>query len=82
MVDGAVENFYDLPFNRVVDFAENSVQLYNKMESERKKSIQKNSQLRADDIVEEIIPLEHNEKRAGKQTSHGSNPHQLPTWST
>lgn len=38
------------------------------MESKNKQTrIEKNSQLQADDILDEMIPLEYNEKRANKQ---------------
>lgn len=36
---------------------------------QKKQRIQKNSQLQADDILDEMIPLEHNEKRANKQVT-------------
>ena len=39
------------------------------MKREEKQKIQKNSQLQADDILDGIIPLEHNEKRANKQVT-------------
>ena len=39
------------------------------MESEKKQRIQKNSQLQEDDILDEMIPLEHNEKRTNKEVT-------------
>lgn len=39
------------------------------MESEKKQQTQKASQLQADDIQDEMIPLEHNEKMAHKQVT-------------
>ena len=39
------------------------------MESEKRQRIQKNCQLQAYDIMDETIPLDHNEKRTNKQVT-------------
>ena len=37
------------------------------MESEKKQRLQKTSQLQADSLLDEMIPMEHTEKRDNKQ---------------